>query len=442
MQQSISTKFNSNSLLKFVLPSMVMMLFVSIYSMIGSIYAGNFIHQNAMAAINIVAPLFGCVIAISVMFATGSNAIIAKNLGEGNPQEAKEKLTYIFILAIIIGVALSLFTLIFDDSILRFLGSTEELNVYAKVYLRGLACTFPFVFLQVFSQYFCVTLGKPFLGFMFAILATVSNLFVAHLTIVILEMGIIGSALGMAASYVLPGCTFVALLYFKKGWLLHFVKPKRHRGFVTNVCFNGSSEMVTNLAIAVVTMTLNLIMRRLYGEDGIAAVTVIVSLQFFLNSIYIGFGAGVAPIFAFAQGTNDKEQTKTVFKISVFIVAISSLILVILCVIFKAQIVGVFLKSGTVAYDLAINAFSVFSLGYLFAGFNIFASVFFTSVSNGKISALISFLRTFVFILGMLLILPAIFGPSGIWISIPLAELLAIVISIILLIKYRKVYHY
>ena len=442
MKYSIATKFTPSTLLQFVFPSMIMMLFVSIYTMIGSIYAGNFINQNAMAAINVVAPLFGCVIAVAVMFATGSNAIIAKNLGEGNNQKAKEKFTYIFLLSIIIGVIIAILTIVFDDAILRLMGANDELIVYAKTYMRALACTFPFVFIQVLSQYFSVTLGQSGMGLIFAVLSTVSNIIVTHVTIVVWKMGVIGAALGMAASFLLPAVIFTILVCVKKHWILHLVRPKMHKGFVLDVCFNGSSEMVTNLAISVVTLTLNLLMSHYYGADGIAAVTVIVSLQFFLNSMYIGFGAGVAPVFAFAQGTDDRKQTKLVFKISILTIAISSVILVILCVIFKHAIVGIFLKSDSVAYSLAIDAFSIFSLGYLFAGLNIFASVFFTSVSNGKISALISFLRTFAFILGMLAVLPTLLGPIGIWVSIPMAEVLSIVISVCFLKKYRTIYHY
>ena len=442
MNNPISKNFNTVSLLKFVLPSMIMMLFISVYTMTGSIYAGNFINQSAMAAINIVAPLFSSIIAVAVMFATGSNAIIAKNLGQGNYKEAREKFSYLFIIAIITGIFLTIFVLSFDEKILNFLGSTSELDLYTKEYLRTLALTFPFIFLQIFGQYFSVTIGKPILGLIFAIISTISNLLITHITIVDLNIGVKGAAMGLGSSFIFPAIIFSVLLSLKKNWILHFVKPKRYPGFMSDVCFNGSSEMVTNLAISTVTMTLNLLMGKSNGEDGIAAVAVIASLQFFLNSMYIGFGAGVAPIFSFAQGTDNRAQTKSVFKISTSFVAISSLILVIFCFIFKENIVSIFIRSNSPAYVLAIDAFSIFSLGYLFAGMNIFASVFFTSASNGKVSALISVLRTFIFILGMLAILPKFLGVKGVWLSIPIAETLAILVSMFLFKKYRSVYHY
>ncbi len=442
MNNPISQKFTTLNLLKFTLPSMIMMLFISIYTMIGSIYAGNYVHQDAMAALNIVSPLFSCVIAIAVMFATGANAIITKNLGQEKVREAQEKFSYLLMVSIITGLTLTALSLSFTDEILHFLGSTPKLDAYASEYLQTLALTFPFVFLQIFGQYFTVTLGKPSLGLIFAIISTISNLCITHVSMVYFSLGVTGAAMGLGSSFVFPAILFSILLCKKREWILHVVKPKRHAKFMRDVCFNGSSEMVTNLAISIVTMTLNILMGTLHGEDGIATVTVIVSLQFFLSSMYIGFGAGVAPIFAFAQGANNKEQTKSVFKISTRFVAISSVVLVILCFMTKHSIVGIFIQASSPAYALALEAFSLFSLSYLFVGMNIFASVFFTSVSNGKISALISFLRTFLFIMGMLALLPYIWGSTGVWLSIPIAEALGCGVSLLLLRKYRRTYHY
>ncbi len=442
MNNPISQAFTPLTLLKFTLPSMVMMLFISIYSMIGSIYAGNYIHQDAMAAMTLVSPLFSCVVAVAVMFATGANAIISKNLGQGKAQEAKEKFTYLFITGLVTGIVLAVLSLTFADDLLHLLGTTPKLHAYAKDYLQALALTFPFVFLQIFGQYFTVTLGMPSLGLIFALISTVANLLITHVSILYFSLGVTGAAMGLGSSFIFPAIIFMTLLCTKKGWVLHLVKPKKHAKFMREVCFNGSSEMVTNLAISAVTIILNLLMGKLHGENGIATVTVIVSLQFFLNSMYIGFGAGVAPIFAFAQGSNDRQQTKSVFKISTLFVGISSVALVVFCFVAKQSIVGIFIDPSSAAYALTMDAFSVFSLGYLFAGMNIFASVFFTSVSNGKISALISFLRTFLFIIGMLAFLPHILGAKGVWLSIPVAEALGIMVSIFLLRKYRLTYHY
>ncbi len=442
MNNSISKNFTMGGLLKFTLPSMIMMVFVAIYSMFGSIMASQYIGENALSAINIVFPLFSSVLAVAIMLATGANAIIASNLGEGNKQKARENFTRIFLFGTFLGVLFSILSILFRHPIILFLGASADLVPLCETYLIGYALAFPFLFWQVYAQYFFVTVGKPTFGMVIVIIGGLLNILVSYVTIAVLKIGILGAALGVGISYFIPG--FIFFVYFlthKKG-LLYFVKPKKHKLFLTKTCTNGSSEMVTNLAIAAVTAMLNLLMMRLKGNDGIAAVSIITQFQFVLNSLYIGFGGGVAPIFAYANGEKNHTQVKNVFKMSMIFVSISSCVLVLLCLLFSTQIISIFLHPSSSAFSLAKNGFVIFSLGYLFAGTNIFASVFFTSLSNGKISALISFLRTFVFIVGMLLILPNLLGETGVWLSIPIAEILGTIVSIYLLKKYKNTYHY
>ncbi|MCT4631900.1 MAG: MATE family efflux transporter [Firmicutes bacterium] len=276
-----------------------------------------------------------------------------------------------------------------------------------------------------------------------AIISGSLSIVINYILMAVLGWGILSSAIGMGVAYAIP--TAVYLIYFsrKKKRVLHFVKPKIHEGFILRTCTNGSSEMVTNLAIVVVSATMNIIMGNFMGDNGIAAVSVIVQVQFLLSSMYIGYGAGVAPIFGYAYGEDNRKQIKNVFRISTKLIAISSVILVVLCILFRDFIVGAFIRDTTSqSFYLARSGFSIFAIAYLFVGTNIFSTVFFTSVSNGKISALISFLRTFLFIMGMLLVLPPLLGTTGVWLSIPIAETLSIVTSITLLNKYRGVYHY
>ena len=442
MEHSISKQFSTKRLIKFVYPSVIMMIFISIYSMLGSVFAGKYIGEYALSAVNIVFPFVSIVLAVSIMFATGANAIISANLGEKDVQKARENFTTITILAFFVGAFFTVIGLCFDDQIIRFLGGTENIIPYAKPYLAVASLGFPLLFLNILSQYFFVTESKGFMGMVIVIGSGLLNILTSFLLVAVFKIGIIGIAIGAAVAYGIPALVYLWFFSKKKNRTLHFVKPKMHKGFILHTCTNGSSEMVTNLAIAVVSAVMNIIMGNLRGDSGIAAVSVIVQVQFLLNSMYIGFGAGVAPIFGFAHGSDDRAQTKTVFRISVKLVAISSVILVSLCLIFNKFIVSLFLDPSSEAFALANTGFIIFSIGYLFAGTNIFSSVFFTSVSNGKISALVSFLRTFVFILGMFAILPGLLDTTGVWVSIPIAEFLAVVISIILLKKYKKVYHY
>jgi len=442
LENSISQSFTASKLMRFTLPSIIMMLFLAICSMFCSIFAANYVGEDALSAINIVFPLISTVLAVAIMFAAGSNAIIASNLGSGDYEKAKQNFTAIFIFGTIIGVIFSIISLLFKTEIIHFLGSTPELQVLCEEYLTAYVLVFPFIFWQVYAQYFFVTIGKPVFGMGSVIIGGICNITLAYLSMAVWNLGILGAALGAATGSIIPGIIFVIYFSVKKDAILCFVKPKRHKKFLINTCSNGSSEMVTNLAIAIVTAILNIIMMKLAGKDGIAAVSVIVQVQFLLNSTYIGFGGGVAPIFAYAKGENNSKQIKTVFKLSIRFVAISSIVLVVLSLIFADNIVGAFISPESSAYELAKTGFVIFSIGYFFAGTNIFASVFFTSLSNGKISAIISFLRTFAFILGMLLVLPLLWGTTGVWLAIPIAESLALLVSIWFLKKYKTIYHY
>lgn len=435
-------QLNGRKLLKFVFPSVVMMMFVSVYSMMGSVFASNFINEYALAAVSIVFPFNSLVIAISVMFAMGANAIISANFGEKNDQKANENFTVITILAVITGFVLTVLVLLFDDQILIFLGATEKTFPYAKEYLRTYSLFLPLLFIDILSHYFFPTAGKAKMGLRVVLIGGSLNIFCTYLFTAVFNFGISGIVLGMIAVYAISTTVYIVVFSKKGKSHLHFVKPKLHKGFILKTCSNGSSEMVTNLAISIVAAMMNKIMGNLVGDSGIAAVSVISQMQFLLGSMYIGFGAGIAPVFAYAYGAKDFEQTKILFRSSVKLIAISSLILVVMCLICTNVIVGAFIDYQSSTFALTKQAFILFSISFVFTGMNIFASLFFTSVSNGKISALISFLRTFIFIVGMLLLLPPIFGTTGVWLATPIAEFLGIIVSILLLIKYKKVYQY
>lgn len=442
MAESISQKFTTRSLLKFTLPSVVMMVFIAVYSMLGSVFAANYVGEDALAAINIVFPVASVIIAISVMFSTGSNAIISSELGKGNHQRAREHFTTIVITGAILGFVLTVLSLVFRRQIVMALGAGGELVELAESYLSVYALVFPIMFCQIFSQFFFVTIGKPILGLSIFVVGGTMSILTGYLSMAVFKIGIIGAALGSIVAFAVPGIFFIVYFKVRKDNVLYFVKPVVHKGFIKKVCSNGSSEMVTNLAIAIVTVFLNIIMKHLCGDDGISAVSVIVQVQFLLSSMYIGFGGGVAPIIAFAKGQGNNEQIKNVFHIAKRIVIISSVVLVTLCLVFTDYVVGIFLSEQSFAYAIARNGFTLFSVGYLFVGINIFSSVFFTALSNGKVSALISFLRTFLFIVGMLCILPNIMGVTGVWLSIPIAEMLGFVVVVFILKKYKTTYHY
>lgn len=438
MSNPISQSFTIKSLLTFTLPSTIMMVFLATYTMSGSMLAAKYVGQDAFAAMNIAFPFISTIAAIAVMFATGSNAIVASNLGEKNYKRARENFTTIVAVGTLIGTSLSVFTFLFKVKIISFLGAPLELQKLGENYLSVYSIAFPFMFLQIFCQYFFVTIGKQLYSMSALIVGGILSFISSYISMAILNIGVIGAAIGSVISFILPGILFIMYFLFKKNNLLYFIKPKLHKNFLLNTCINGSSEMVTNFAIAIVTMVLNLLMSRAVGANGIAAVAVIVQVQFLLNSVYIGFGGGIAPIFAYAKGSNNYHQIKNVFNLSKKLIIISSVLLVIVSLTFASKIVLLFIAEGSPAFELALEGFKIFALGYFFAGTSIFASVFFTSLSNGKVSVLISFLRTFVFILGMLLILPPILNTTGIWLAIPAAEFLSLIV-VLFIFKKNKI---
>ncbi len=442
MAHAISKPFNAKELVKFTLPSIIMMMFISVYSLVNGVLAANFVGQEALSTITIVFPMPSIILAISIMFAAGSNAIIAANMGAQKPDVARENFTRIVLTGFIVGTLITILTLIFKEPLVTFLGAGPELQELCERYLTVYSIGFPFFFMQIFCQFYFVTIGKPIYSMTLIIGAGILNMAVAYFAMGVLDMGIEGAAIGPLISFLLPGIFFIVYFAKNKNNSLYFVKPKMHKRFLSNTMLNGSSELVINLAIAVVTVVMNKIMMSLVGVDGVAAIAVLIQVQFLFNSLFIGFVSGVSPVFGYAYGAKNYTQIKTVFKLSIRIVIVCSTVLLSVAIVMADNIVGFYLAEGTVAHQVALSGFKIFAFVYAFSGFNIFASGFFTAMSNGLISALISFLRTFVFIMGMLLILPPIIGTTGVWLAVPIAEASAFVVATVILLRYRKIYYY
>ena len=285
---------------------------------------------------------------------------------------------------------------------------------------------------------FFVTASKPHLGLALTILGGVSNIVFDYLFIVVLQMGVAGAAIGTSIGYALPA--IISLLYFalnRKG-TLYLIKPVFDKNVLLKTCTNGSSEMVTNLAIAIVTLLFNKIMLKYMGENGVAAITIVLYAQFLLTSIFMGFSSGIAPVFSYNYGNNNKVQIKKLFKMSVGIISVLSLAMFLIAILFATPIISVFTSPDSEVFAITYHGFFLFSISYLFTGMNIFSSSMFTAFSNGKVSAMLSFLRTFVFLIAALLILPELMGVDGIWLAVPIAELLAIIVSITTIYKNKE----
>lgn len=441
MNNSIAKEFNLKSLIKFSIPTIVMMLFMALYTIVDGVFVSRIVGINGLSAINIIEPLLNLFFGVGIMFGTGGSAIIGKKIGEKKDAEANGDLSLIVLAVFCISIVMGILSLLFLDNIIYFLGANNVLFEYCFDYLKIYLLFVPFLMFQlVFSSLF-VTAGKPTLGLFFTILAGISNIFLDYLFMVPMDMGISGAALGTIIGYSIPSCA--GLIFFivnKKG--LHFSAIDRNPSVLINCMTNGASEMVGHISMCITNWMFNVSLMKLIGEQGVAAISLLLYAQFLFNSMYMGFSSGVAPVISYNYGSNNDTQLQVVFKNSLKIIAVSTVSIFLLSLVFAKDVVTIFIPVTHEAHSLALRAYLLFSVTFLFSGFNIFASSMFTALSNGKISALISFMRTFVFIAGAILILPLFMGTDGLWIAIPTAEILALVISFVCIVKQKDKYNY
>lgn len=441
MSYSLSKKFTFASLLAFALPTMTMMVVTSLYTVVDGFFVSHFVSTNALSAINIAYPLINVVIGIGVMLATGGNAIVARKLGEGNPTGARSTFSALMALNLIIGFSISLTGIFFAGPLAHLMGASELLLSDCTAYLRWQLAFAPALMLQMLFQTFFVTEGRPGIGLFLTILAGIVNGVLDYILIVPMKLGITGAAIATTAGYMVPA--LIGILYFtvsrKSLWWTPFRFSFRE---ACETCLNGSSEMVTNLSSGVITFLFNLVMLRMAGEDGVAAITIIQYSQFLLNALFMGFAMGVAPVISFNYGCGNRTQLRQVFRTSMIFTALSSCLVFFTAEFASSVIVRLFATQDSTVYALACHGFLIFAISFLFSGLNTFSSAFFTALSDGRTSAVISFVRTFVLIAVSLAVLPLILDMDGVWLAIPVAELGAFGLSLYYLKKFRKIYGY
>lgn len=441
MTKSIGQNFKFLSLLRFALPSMVMMVFMSLYTIVDGVFISRLVGSEALSASNIIYPATSILIAVGIMLATGGSAIIAMKLGEKKEQEARENFSMIILAGFIFGVLAMVLGNLFLTPLVRLLGATDLIVAQCEAYLGTLLYFAPACILQLFFQSFFVTAGRPVAGLIVTIAGGIANAILDYVFMGPMNMGIGGAALATGIGQLVPAIAGLLYFFFTKGDL-HFVKPKLDLKVLKESCLNGSSEMVTNLSTAIVTYLFNIIMLKLLGETGVAAITIVLYGQFMFNSLYMGFAIGVAPVISYNYGSKNTVMLRRVFKICISFVMASAAVVSVMALLGSPLIVEIFTPKSTKTYEIARNGFFLFSINYFFAGMNIFSSSMFTALSNGKISAAISFLRTFGFIVVCVLVLPEIIGVNGVWLAVPVAEFLTIFVSFWFLWRKKEEYQY
>lgn len=437
----LSQDFNIKSLLRFAFPTILMMICMGLYTMVDTIFVSRFVNTNALSALNIVCPVINLIVGLGTMLATGGSAIVARKMGAGEHVRASQDFTLIISGGVVFGLLTAVFAIAFIDRIIWGLGASKLLFPYCKEYLFFLLLFTPASILQVIFQNLLITAGRPGIGMVLGMSAGAVNILLDYIFMAPLQMGIKGAALGTGLGYLLPAVIGALCFSIPKG-SLHFEKPVIDFSVLAESCCNGFSEMVSQAASAVTTFLFNRIMMKLLGEDGVAAITIIIYTQFLLTSLCIGFSMGVAPVISYNYGKSDCVQLKKVFSICLRCIMFISAIIFGTAFLFCPYLVGVFAAKETPVYEIARNGFLIFSFGFLFCGLNILTSATFTALSNGRLSAILSFLRTFGLIMMLLLTLPNLIGVVGVWLAVPIAELFTMIVAVIFLKQNRERYHY
>lgn len=367
-----------------------MMMFFALYTIVDGIFISRFVGANALSATNIIYPVINIIQGLRIIYA---------------------------------------------------LGATEVLYDYCRDYLLIMLLFAPITMLKMFFDYFLVTAGNPTLGLISSVIGGVTNVILDYIFIVPLNMGIKGAALATCIGYTLP--SIIGIIYFiNKKRTIYFVRPKVNFKLIFDSSLNGFSEMITQISAAVTTYLYNIAMLRFLGENGVAAITIVLYSQFLLVSAYLGFTSGVAPRISYNYGRKDKEQLHKIVKYSFLFIGILSVVSFTLAKVLSSGLVGIFSGKGTELYYITLHGFNLFSITFLICGANIFTIGMFTAFSNGRVSAMISLLRTLVFFIVGIAILPRFFNSDGVWLVVPCAEILTLIVSIIYIYRYKKIYYY
>ena len=446
MNIQLSDHFTYRKLIRFTVPSVVMMIFTSIYSVVDGFFVSNFVGTTPFAAVNILWPFLMICAAVGFMLGTGGSALVAKTLGEGKPEEGNRIFSMLVYAGLGMGIVIAVLALLFLRPISALLGAEGILLDNCVTYGRILLPALPFFILQNMFQSFLVTAEKPGFGLAITVAAGLTNVALDALFVALFRWGLVGAAAATAASQLVGG--LIPLLYFllPNDCSLKLVKTAFLPTHFRHACLNGSSEFVTNISMSVVSMLYNLQLLKLSGENGVAAYGVVMYVSFMFVAVFLGYSIGSAPIISFHYGADNREELRGLLRKSLVITGSLSVALTLAAELLARPFSVLFVGYDPVLLEMTTRAFALYSLSYLLTGFNIFGSAFFTALNDGLTSAAISFLRTMVFqtsaVLVLPMLLPAHLKLDGIWLSIVVAEMLAMAVTTFFLLRKRQKYGY
>ena len=442
MNIQLSEHFTYRKLLRFTLPSMVMMVFTSIYGVVDGVFVSNFVGSASFAAVNLIMPFLMILGAVGFMLGAGGSALVAFTLGTGDEKRANEIFSLLIYVLIGLGAVFTVGGILFMEPMARFLGADEAMLPvcvqYGRVVLTALV---PFMLQNTF-QSFLVTAERPHFGLYITIAAGVSNMALDALFIAGFGWGVTGAALATAISQFIGG--IIPLVYFAlpNKSRLRLCRAGWDGRALARACTNGSSEFMTNISMSVVNMLYNWQLMRLMGADGVAVFGIIMYVNFIFVSIFLGYSMGSAPVVGYHFGAGDREELQGLLRRSLRLVAVMGAVMTVLALLLARPLSMIFVSYDAALLTVTVRAFSIYALSFLLVGFNIFSSAFFTALNDGFTSALISFARTLVFEAAAVLVLPLVAGIDGVWAAVIAAEALALVLSAACLVRNRKKYGY
>lgn len=442
MNIQLSDHFDCKKLIRFTAPTIVMMIFTSIYGIVDGLFVSNFVGSQSFAAVNLIMPVLIILGSIGFMIGTGGSAVVSVTLGEGNIKRANQYFTMLVGIIVIVGIIISAvgFFLIRPAAIL--LGAQGEILADCIIYGRVLILAITPFLLQNCFQSFLVAAERPKLGLIISIISGVSNMVLDFLFIYVLKAGVFGAAMATAISQAAGSVLPIVFFSVSKKSKLRFTKTKLMPNIIIKACTNGSSEMVTNLSMSLVSMLYNMQLMKYAGYSGVVAYGIIMYTGFIFSGTYVGYSLGVAPVIGYHFGAENYDELKGLFKRSLKLLTITAAVMTLLAELLSKYLAGIFVGYDADLLNMTTTAIRIFSISYIISEINIFASSFFTALNNGLVSAVISFVRTFLFQVVMIFALPLFLGLNGIWFAITGAELLSLIVSTAFLIINRKKYNY
>ena len=442
MQIKLSDHFTYGKLLRFTVSSIMMMIFTSIYSVVDGFFVSNFVGKTPFAAVNFIMPVLMILGAVGFMFGTGGGALVAKTMGEGRKEKANEQFSLFVYVSAVCGIVLAVLGIVLMRPIAGLLGAEGEMLENCVVYGRIILAALPAFMLQMEFQSFFITAEKPQLGLAVTVAAGVTNMVLDALLVAVLQWGLIGAALATAFSQIVGG--IIPFFYFLRPnkSLLRLGKTYYDGKAIVKACSNGASELMSNISMSLVGMLYNAQLLKYAGENGIAAYGVLMYVSMIFNAVFIGYAIGVAPVVSYHYGAQNHQELKGLLRKSLVIIGIFSVGMFALSEVLAEPLSRLYVGYDASLLELTCRGFFFFSFAFLFMGMAIYGSSFFTALNDGLTSALISFLRTMVFQVAAVLLLPLIWDIDGVWVSIVAAEVMAVVMTIVFLMLKRKKYQY